>query len=192
MAPHVCPWWLGYLLSCPLRKLFDNPEQTLQPYVAEGMTVLDAGCAMGFYTLEMAKLVGTNGKVIAVDVQEKMIKSLIKRAAKAGMNSRIEARICDFDSLRIDDLNGSVDFAGMFNVVHEVENQEKLLKEIYSALKPGGIAFIIEPSGHVNRTEFNNSVCLAVEKAGFVKQDSSPDLKRSFTAILRKDSDTNS
>ena len=49
MAEHVCPVWVGYLLASPVRKLFDNPEKVLAPYVKEGMTVLDVGSAMGFF-----------------------------------------------------------------------------------------------------------------------------------------------
>ena len=64
---HVCPVWVGYLLASPVRKLIQNPKKLLSPYVEEGMTVLDAGCAMGFFSLPMARMVGPNGKVICGD-----------------------------------------------------------------------------------------------------------------------------
>jgi len=41
--PHVCPVWVGYLLASPLRKLLQNPDKILAPYVKPGMTVLDVG-----------------------------------------------------------------------------------------------------------------------------------------------------
>ena len=72
MADHICPWWMGYLLANPLRRLLEEPEKLIGPFVKEGMTVVDYGCGMGFFTLPMARLVGPGGKVIAVDVQEKM------------------------------------------------------------------------------------------------------------------------
>jgi hypothetical protein len=46
--PHsVCPWWLGYLLASPLRRLQYEPANILAPYVREGMTVLEYGPGMG-------------------------------------------------------------------------------------------------------------------------------------------------
>ena len=45
MAHRVCPWWLGYLLGAPLRRLMQDPRKVLAPYVREGMTVLEPGRA---------------------------------------------------------------------------------------------------------------------------------------------------
>ena len=69
MAEHICPWWVGYLLVCPIRRWFQAPDKILSPYITEGMTVLDIGPAMGFFTIPAARMVGYSGKVIAVDVQ---------------------------------------------------------------------------------------------------------------------------
>ena len=89
MAEHVCPVWVGYLLASPIRRLFHNPQQLLEDYVQPGMTVLDVGCAMGFFSIPMAKWVGPRGRVLCVDVQEKMLRSLKKRAQKNGLLDRI-------------------------------------------------------------------------------------------------------
>ena len=125
MSDHrVCPWWLGYFLASPLRRLVQDPEKILKPYVKEGMTVLDIGSAMGFFTLPVARMVGEQGRVIAVDLQEKMIRSLQRRAQKAGLADRIETRICSSTSLGIDDLAGSVDVALAFAVLHEMPDSK--------------------------------------------------------------------
>ncbi len=76
MAGNVCPHWVGYLLASPLRRLFQNPHKILGPYVEAGMTALDIGCAMGFFSLPLARMVGETGKIVCVDVQEKMLSSL--------------------------------------------------------------------------------------------------------------------
>ena len=56
MAERVCPWWLGYLLASPVRRwMAENPESLLAPYVREGMTVLEPGPGMGFFTLPLAR-----------------------------------------------------------------------------------------------------------------------------------------
>jgi len=60
MAKRVCPWWLGYFLASPVRRwlMREDPAQILAPYVREGMTVLEPGPGMGFFTLELAMRVG--------------------------------------------------------------------------------------------------------------------------------------
>ena len=75
MAQSVCPWWLGYVLASPIRKWLQNPQEILRPYLASGMITLDIGSGMGFFSLPMAHAVQPGGKVIAVDLQEKMIRS---------------------------------------------------------------------------------------------------------------------
>lgn len=47
MAKHVCPWWLGYLLASPLRRLLQDPAAIITPFVRDGMTVLEPGPGMG-------------------------------------------------------------------------------------------------------------------------------------------------
>jgi len=76
---HVCPWWLCYSFDNPLRRLFHDPERLLGPYVKLGMTVADIGCGMGYFTLGLARLTGPEGKVIAVDLQERMLAALESR-----------------------------------------------------------------------------------------------------------------
>ena len=127
MAEHVCPWWVGYLLVSPLRSLFQKPERILGAYVREGMTVLDAGCAMGFFSLPLARMVGEKGRVICVDMQERMIRSLEKRANKAGLLDRIETRVCAPTNLELADLEGQVDFAVAIAVVHETRDAGHLV-----------------------------------------------------------------
>ena len=92
MAERVCPWWLGYLLASPIRKILQNPGTILAPYVTPGMCVMDIGCAMGFFSLPLACMVGPRGKVICVDLQEKMIEELETRARKTGLIERIRGR----------------------------------------------------------------------------------------------------
>src|SRR3974377_170143 len=114
MKHRVCPWWLGYWLLNPLRKMGQNPGDLLAPYVREGMTVLEPGPGMGYFTIELARLVGRSGRVIAGDVQPKMLEGLKRRAAKAGVLNRINARLATRESTGIEDLQGLVDFVLAF------------------------------------------------------------------------------
>ena len=120
MAEHVCPVWMGYLLANPLRRLVQNPDTILAPYIREGMTCLDAGCAMGFFSLPMARLTGPSGTVVCVDFQQKMLDALKRRAGRAGLLDRITTRCCTRESLCLDGLQDTVDFALTMAVIHEV------------------------------------------------------------------------
>ncbi len=166
MSHRVCPWWLGYLLVSPLRRFLQDPEMIVGPYVGEGMTVLDVGCGMGFFSLALARLVGRTGKVVCVDLQEKMIKGLIRRAKKAGLSERIDVRISGQDSLKLTDIAGKIDFSLLFALVHEVPDKERLFSEVYATMKQTGKLLLAEPAGHVSKSDFEKTVSIA-QRIGF-------------------------
>ncbi len=183
---HVCPWWVGYFLSCPARRLFTKPEVLLAPYVREDMTVLDVGCAMGFFALPMAELVGPMGKVVAIDLQERMIRSLDKRARRRGLNDRIDYRVCGQSDLNIDDLVEVADFALASAVMHEVPDPKKLMIQVHKALAPGGRLWVVEPRGHVSYEAFE-FIHDAALSAGFINADA-PEIKKCHSIMLTKQS----
>jgi SAM-dependent methyltransferase len=182
---HVCPWWVGYLLASPLRKIIQNPDDILAEYLKPGMKVLDLGCAMGFFTLPAARLIGGEGKVFAVDLQERMLRPLRHRARRRGLADRIETRRCPADTFAVGDLTGRIDFALLIDVIHEVPDPRHAFAEVYAALKPGGRILFVEPLGHVKEQEFTESL-LAALAAGFVAAGR-PRIRRSHAAILSRD-----
>ena len=131
------------------------------------MTVLDVGCAMGFFTLPAARLVGPGGRVIAVDLQEKMIRSLRRRIKSAGLLDRVDPRVCTKNDLGIDDLSGAVDFVMAMHVVHEVPDSSRLMSQLFQATRPSGQLLVVEPKRHVSEAGFASTVA-AAEQAGFV------------------------
>jgi len=183
--PHrACPAWLGPLLACPLRRLIHKPEAILRPYLTLGMTVLEIGPGMGFFTLPMAQMVGANGRIVCVDVQFKMLEGLQRRVKRAGLADRVVARVCSEDSLGVADLAGQIDFALAFAVVHEVPDEQRLFLEVQRALKPGASCLIAEPRGHVLADDFEKTVLSAAE-AG-LEQMGRPAITRCHTALVRK------
>jgi SAM-dependent methyltransferase len=164
--PHVCPWWVGYLLASPIRRLIENPSRLLAPHVRPGMTVLDLGCAMGFFCLPLARMVGPGGRVVCVDVQERMIRSLARRVRRRRLETVIETRVCAPESLGIDDLAGSADLALAFHVLHETPQPAGFLAECFAALRPGGRLLLAEPRGRVSAGDFAATVAEA-RAAGF-------------------------
>jgi ubiquinone/menaquinone biosynthesis C-methylase UbiE len=149
MTHRFCPWWLGNLLASPLRLLMANPRKLLAPYVHEGMTVLESGPGMGFFTLALARLVGASGRVVALEIQSKMLDGLKRRLAKAGLLERVNIRLIQPDSMRLAESAGSVDFALAFAVVHEMPSASSFFVELSRSLKPGGSILFAEPAGHV-------------------------------------------
>ena len=184
MYGRVCPWWLGYLLASPLRRWFDNPTRLLAPYVRDGMTVLEPGPGMGFFTLELARLVGPSGRVVAPEIQPRMIAGLKRRAARAELADRVEARNASRDSLGVDDLAGKVDFALAYAVVHEIPDTARFFKETAAALKPGGRLLLAEPAGHVKPAEFDAELALARQSG--LKVAERPAIRRCHAALLVK------
>jgi ubiquinone/menaquinone biosynthesis C-methylase UbiE len=184
MEKHVCPWYLGYILASPLRRLYQNPEKILSPYLKQGIKVLEVGPGMGFFSIPIAQFIGETGRIFCVDLQEKMLQSLRRRAVRANILGRMDMRLCSESSLQIDDLAGSIDFALAFAVVHEVPDQNLLLKEIYSSLKKDGLFLLSEPKGHVTKEEFEKTFVFA-QSNGMKKVDS-PNIRGNHSAVLRK------
>jgi ubiquinone/menaquinone biosynthesis C-methylase UbiE len=180
----VCPWWLGPILASPLRKLVQDPAVILGPHVREGMTVLEPGPGMGFFTLEAARRVGEGGRVVAVDLEPRMLAGLRRRAAKAGLEGRIETRTARRESLGVDDLAGRVDLALAFLVVHELPDQGRFFSELRAALAPGGKVLVIEPRGHVAPASFEASMAAAARAGLRRTPEPGPRVWRSLTAIL--------
>ena len=181
---HICPWWIAYTFDNPLRKIFHKPEKILGDYVKEGMTVMDLGCGMGHFSIGMADLVGSTGKVLAVDLQQKMLNVMGKRAQRAGMADRICAHLCRADELEIED---QIDFILAFWMVHEVPDQKKFFNNLKSMLGPEGKILIAEPKMHVTAEDLKRTVDIA-QSCGWHCIET-PDIRLSHAALLAHDPD---
>jgi len=184
MAHKVCPWWLGYFLMNPLRRFGQDPAKILAPFVHEGMTVLEPGPGMGFFTLELARRVGRLGRVVAVDIQQKMLKRLTRRAVKAGLLDRLDVRLASPNSMGLADLASRVDFILAFAVVHESPDAAQFFAQLAAASRPGAGLLMAEPTGHVKPADFQRELEIALA-AGFILRDK-PVIRRSQTALLEK------
>ena len=169
MAGRVCPPWIGYFLLNPLRKLVENPDKMLGQFVRDGMVVLEPGCGMGYFTLPLARMVGPEGRVVAVELQGKMLSVLGRRASKAGLSDRIELRQTGAEGLGVEDLSGEVDFAAAIHLVHEIPDQDAFFAQIWKALKPEGKLLVVEPKGHVSLDQFEQTVATA-KQTGFERE----------------------
>jgi ubiquinone/menaquinone biosynthesis C-methylase UbiE len=156
----VCPWWLCYSFDNPLRRLFHDPGPLLAPYVKPGITAVDVGCGMGYFTIPLARITGPGGKVIAVDLQHRMLDVLIRSASKAGVADRIIPHRCQKKSLGVE---GPADFALVFWMAHEVPDKPRFFREIFALLKQEGRLLIVEPKYHVTLGSFERTLAVCRE-----------------------------
>ena len=158
LGPHTCPWWFGYSFDNPLRKTFHNPVKIFGDFIRPGQTAVDIGCGLGYFSIALARIVGPDGKVIALDIQPQMIQRAKRRAERHNLANRIDFRLCKTSHLCV---NEPADFVLAFWVVHEVADAENLLVEIRRFIKPDGQLLIVEPIGHVSASRFSETVELA-------------------------------
>jgi ubiquinone/menaquinone biosynthesis C-methylase UbiE len=175
----VCPWWLCYTFDNPLRKLIHNPEKILSPYVKTGQRVIDIGPGMGYFSIPLARIVGPSGYVTVIDIQEKMLSALDRRAKKYGVSEIITTYLSNPDSLGS---HPPVDFVLAFWMAHEVPDQNRFLSEIRGLLKPNGLFLLVEPKLHVPPKYFLQTLELAKDAGFLVKEN--PKIRMSLSALL--------
>ena len=178
---RVCPWYTAYLFDNPLRRLIHDPVELLGPYIKPGMTVLDVGCGMGFFSMGMARLVGPEGRVVSLDIQPQMLRVLERRARRANLLDRIETSLIGHNGL---DLHEAVNFALAFWMVHEVPDQENFFQGVTGALNPGSRLFIAEPVPHVTGKDLEETINIAC-RSGFRVLDR-PKVRMSLAVVLEK------
>jgi ubiquinone/menaquinone biosynthesis C-methylase UbiE len=178
---HVCPWWLTYTFDNPLRALIHKPDTIFSGLVKEGQVVADIGCGFGFFSLAMAEIVSTTGRVYAIDVQPQMLEKVMKRARKRGLADRIFPRLCRPDELVIDE---PIDFALAFWMVHETKDQNLFFHNTYSALKKRGALLVAEPKLHVSLKALDREIRTALD-CGFLLRDT-PQIAVSNAVVFEK------
>lgn len=177
---RVCPVARAGNLDTRIRRWFQNPRKILAPHVQEGMTVLDVGCGPGFFTLDMAQLVGPKGQVIAADLQAGMLQKLKAKIQGTDLEERITLHQCQVEAIG---LATRVDFALAFYLIHELPDQEGFFQELSSLLSPGGQVLVVEPPFHVSGKAFAKTIRKA-RAAGF-DQVARPRVLFNKTSLLK-------
>ncbi len=178
---HICSVERAGLLDNKIRRWIQNPKKILKNYITEGMTILELGCGSGFFTMDIAQMVGNSGQVIAVDLQVGMINKLKNKIKGTPVEDQIITHTCDDNKIGI---SQEVDFVLLFYMVHEVMDKASLFNEIKSILKPDGQILIVEPPFHVSKKEFENTIKIA-NRAG-LRMVEQPKILFSKTGILKQ------
>jgi ubiquinone/menaquinone biosynthesis C-methylase UbiE len=145
------------------------------------MAVMDFGCGMGMFSIAAARLVGDHGRVVAVDLQARMLDVLRKRAAKAGVAERISTHLCQADAIGLQD---SFDFVLAMYSAHEAPDLRHLLAEIRNCLRPQGELMVVEPIGHVTAADFQQ-LLTAARETGY-EEAARPRVCLSRAVVLRR------
>jgi len=176
---HVCPHRFAFMLDNWIRRLVQNPRKILAGYINPGDTVMDLGCGPGFFTIDMAKLVGPEGQVVAVDCQPQMLASTLKKASRKGVAGQVVAHRCEKNRIGYD---RKVDFILAYYMVHETPDPPAFFKETLALLEENGHLLVVEPRMHVSRKAFDTMVNEAL-KAGF-KADGFPGKKGGHSVLF--------
>jgi SAM-dependent methyltransferase len=112
--------------------------------IKKGQKICDLGCGNGFYTLELARRVGPEGVVYAVDIQPEMLRMLARRAAEEGLTN-IRPILGTFIDPRLP--KGEVDLVLCIDVYHEFSHPEQMLARIRESLAADGRLVLAEFRG---------------------------------------------
>lgn len=155
---RVCPAELGGMLDNRMRRLLHPGRKLLSSYVCVGDLILDLGCGPGSFTDALAALTGESGSVVAVDLQQAMLDSMMSKMKAKGVAGWVTPHLCDQESLRLEDYESKADFALAFWMVHETPDVEAFLKQVYNALRPGGRLLCCEPAFHVSSRKYREMI----------------------------------
>jgi ubiquinone/menaquinone biosynthesis C-methylase UbiE len=122
---------LGYIF----RDMIKSPkEKVAEAGINPGFYVLDYGCGPGSYALAAAERVGESGKVYALDIHSLAVQAVQKKASKKGLQN-VETILSDCKAGLEDN---TIDVVLLYDILHGLDNPQKVLQELHRILKPGG------------------------------------------------------
>lgn len=127
---------------------FSNPQSNVQQMgLREGMKVGDLGAGSGHYAASAAAIVGDNGRVYAIDIQEDILKHVRDQAAARGLHN-IETIWGNFEKMGGTRLReASLDAVILSNALFQLDDRDGAIAEIKRILKPGGLLLVIDWAG---------------------------------------------
>jgi ubiquinone/menaquinone biosynthesis C-methylase UbiE len=126
----------------PERDAWQKPDDVLRAVgVRAGMTVADLGAGTGYFSVHLAKAVGANGRVLAIDVEPKLVDYMKDRAAKAGL-AQMKAVLTAVDDPGLP--AKGVDLVLIVDTWHHLDDRLHYLTKLAAGLKPGGRVAVVD------------------------------------------------
>ena len=124
-----------------LRYLFSPPEHLVARYLVHGKRAADLGCGPGFHTLAMARIIGEEGRVYAVDLDPRAIARLQQRARRRRCQHLIEARVTSAAEVDFIESN-SIHFVLAEGLLCCMADHAGAVRQIRRILHPEGRAYV--------------------------------------------------
>jgi ubiquinone/menaquinone biosynthesis C-methylase UbiE len=129
-------------LERPSREQQENPSKAVAALgLKPRQVVADIGAGTGYYTRKMAQIVGTNGLVYAVDIQQEMLDLLTNKLAELDIHN-VKPVLGTITDPKLPP--GSLDLALLVDVYHEFDHPYEMIEAICRALKPAGRLIFVE------------------------------------------------
>jgi ubiquinone/menaquinone biosynthesis C-methylase UbiE len=162
--PMMHPPRLTFLFENSLVNAFVGPERLIQRLdLAPGMRVLDAGCGPGRLTIPLARAVGPDGEIVALDGQREMLGELERRLEAEGIRNVLPVRAVLGEGVLGE---GGFDRVVLAMVLGEARDRREAARELYAALRPGGVLSVTEIFGDPDHRR-PATIQREVEAAGF-------------------------
>jgi len=130
------PEWMANFIDNPMRRKLQPPDaMPIRHGLKPGQTVLEVGPGNGRYSAATARFLGERGRLVAVDIEPKMIARLQARAQAEGLTN-VEAKVANVHALPFED--ASFDAVYMITVIGEIPQPERAIAEFFRVLRPGG------------------------------------------------------
>lgn len=124
---------------------FLEPERIVRYFGLErGDHAADFGAGHGYFTIPMARAVGGDGRVYALDIQKAAL-DIIRSKARIEHLLNIDLIWTDLDMPRGSKLKDKfLDFVLISNILFQMENKERLFEEAFRALREKGALAVVE------------------------------------------------
>lgn len=139
------PAFIGRFLDSDLRRWMQPPDKLIERSgIKPGMVVMELGCGSGSFTTFVARVVGEQGKVYAVDIQPEMLVQLKRKLAKIENQDITNIELKEASAYNLPFEDESLDLVYMVTVLMEIPDRGRALQEMKRILKPGGILAVTE------------------------------------------------
>jgi len=166
------PAYIGPGLDSGFRRFFQSPKAIIERSgVKSGMTVMELGCGSGAFTTHVARTVGKEGKVYAIDIQPAMLRQLERKLKKAENRDIKNIELKEASAYELPFTEGFFDLACLITVLMEVPDKGQALREVRRVLKPGGTLAVTEFFPDPDYP-FRSTVIELGRQEGFILDDS--------------------